>query len=123
MSCYYKRILCFVLLDTGATASAISDKKAKELGLKIIPTKHKLVQIDESYLDVIGEVHLMKPSRSRKTHLYVKSELQLKLRTLLKMKTKIQWSNPLRQVHLKSQKFSSIQATSSRQKPKKNWEL
>ena len=58
MSCYYKRILCFVLLDTGATASAISDKKAKELGLKIIPTKHKLVQIDESYLDVIGEVHL-----------------------------------------------------------------
>ena len=45
------------MLDTGATASAISEKKAEELGLKIFPTKHKLVQIDESYLEVSGEVH------------------------------------------------------------------
>ena len=45
-----------MLLDTGATSSAISENKAKELKLKIFPTKHKLVQIDESYLSVCGEI-------------------------------------------------------------------
>lgn len=44
-------------MDTGATASAISEVKAKQLGLKIFPTKHKLVQVDESYLEVCGEIH------------------------------------------------------------------
>ena len=33
-------------------------KKARELDLQILPTKNKLVQVDESYLEVCGEVHL-----------------------------------------------------------------
>ena len=45
------------MLDTGATSSAISLKKAKQLGLRIFPTKSKLVQVDESYLEVCGEIH------------------------------------------------------------------
>ena len=44
-------------MDSGATASAVSETKAKDLKLKIIPNKHKLVQIDESYLEVCGEIH------------------------------------------------------------------
>ena len=57
MSCYYDNILCFVLLDTGATSSAVSFKKVTELNLQIFPTKNRLVQVDESYLEVCGEVH------------------------------------------------------------------
>ena len=45
-------------MDTGATSSAISLKKARELDLQILPAKNKLVQVDESYLEVCGEVHL-----------------------------------------------------------------
>ena len=57
LSCYHRNKLCFILLDTGATSSAISLEKAKELNLTIKATKNKLVQVDESYLEVCGEVH------------------------------------------------------------------
>ena len=57
----------------GATASAISEKRANKLGLKIIPTKHKLVQIDESYLEVCGEVHTK----------FYRDDLQLQFSALL----------------------------------------
>ena len=47
-----------IVLDTGATASLISLDKAKELGLKILPTAHKALQVDGiSDLKVLGEVH------------------------------------------------------------------
>ena len=47
-----------LVLDTGATASLISLEKASELKLRILPTKHKAIQVDGiSQLKVIGEVH------------------------------------------------------------------
>ena len=46
------------ILDSGATASLISLKKAQELKLKIWPTVHQAVQVDGvSGLKVLGEVH------------------------------------------------------------------
>ena len=47
-----------IVLDTGATASLIALRKAKELNLKILPTAHKALQVDGiSDLKVLGEVH------------------------------------------------------------------
>ena len=47
-----------IVLDTGATASLISLAKAKELKLKIAPTKHRAIQVDGiSNLVVMGETH------------------------------------------------------------------
>ena len=48
----------YVLLDTGATASIITQKMANLLNLHIYKTGHKAVQVDgESQLPVLGEVH------------------------------------------------------------------
>ena len=48
----------YLILDTGATASLISLTKAKSLGLQILKTQHRAVQVDgESDLKVVGEVH------------------------------------------------------------------
>ena len=48
----------YIVLDTGATTSLISKHMADILLLNIIPTKHKVVQIDgESNLQVLGEIH------------------------------------------------------------------
>ena len=57
LSCYNGNELCFILLDTGATSSAISLEKAKKLKLEILPTKNKLVQVNESFSEVCGEIH------------------------------------------------------------------
>ena len=48
----------YVLLDTGATASIITQKMASLLNLHIYKTGHRAVQVDgESQLPVLGEVH------------------------------------------------------------------
>ena len=47
-----------LVLDTGATASLMSQEKASELNLQVLPTQHRAVQVDGiSGLKVIGEVH------------------------------------------------------------------
>ena len=51
-------VLIYILLDTGATTSLMRLDIAVKLNLKIIPTKHRVVQIDgELNLKVLGEVH------------------------------------------------------------------
>ena len=46
------------MLDTGATASLISEKQAKDLNLRLYPTTQKAVQVDgETDLPILGEVH------------------------------------------------------------------
>ena len=46
------------VLDSGATASLISLRKAKQLKLLISPTVHRAIQVDGfSDLKIIGEVH------------------------------------------------------------------
>ena len=46
------------VLDSGATASLISLRKAKQLKLVISPTSHRAIQVDGiSGLKILGEVH------------------------------------------------------------------
>ena len=48
----------YIVLDSGATTSLANLAKIQQLSLKIVPTKHRAVQIDgESMLSVVGEVH------------------------------------------------------------------
>ena len=48
----------YLILDTGATTSLVKEAKARSLGLKILPTAHRAVQVDgKSTLKVVGEVH------------------------------------------------------------------
>ena len=48
----------YLLLDTGATASIMSNKMAKLLNIPVYNTNHRAVQVDgESHLPVLGEVH------------------------------------------------------------------
>ena len=54
----YSKHTVHCVLDSGATASLISLRKAQELKLKIWPTVHTAVQVDGvSGLRVLGEVH------------------------------------------------------------------
>ena len=54
----YSKHTVHCVLDSGATASLISVRKAQELKLKIWPTVHTAVQVDGvSGLKVLGEVH------------------------------------------------------------------
>ena len=54
----YSKHTVHCVLDSGATASLISLRKAQELKLKIWPTVHTAVQVDGvSGLKVLGEVH------------------------------------------------------------------
>ena len=48
----------YLVLDTGATTSLAKESKIRALGLKILPTSHRAVQVDgKSTLKVVGEVH------------------------------------------------------------------
>ena len=47
------------MLDSGATSSCISLRKAIDLNLKVEPTQHTATMVDsDSPLDVVGEVHV-----------------------------------------------------------------
>ena len=50
----------YLTLDTGATTSLAKEEKVRALGLKILPTSHRAVQVDgKSTLKVVGEVHTL----------------------------------------------------------------
>ena len=58
LACCANSRTIYVLLDTGATASIITQKMADILNLKVHKTGHRAVQVDgESQLPVLGEVH------------------------------------------------------------------
>ena len=58
LACSSGTSIVYVILDTGATASLITIKKAKFLNLQIYPTSQKAVQVDgETDLPILGEVH------------------------------------------------------------------
>ena len=54
----YNNIVIHLVLDTGATASLIKQSKCEELNITIKSTIHKAVQIDETKLSVVGEIHV-----------------------------------------------------------------
>ena len=58
LSAKHNNSIVHLVLDTGATASLIKRSKCKELGIKILPTIHKAVQIDGTDLSVVGEIHV-----------------------------------------------------------------
>ena len=58
LACTANNRTIYLLLDTGATASIMSQRMTQLLNLKISPTTHKAVQVDgQSQLPVLGEVH------------------------------------------------------------------
>ena len=58
LACSSGKNTVYVILNTGATASLITMKKAKSLNLRIYPTSQKAVQVDgETDLPILGEVH------------------------------------------------------------------
>ena len=58
LACSYNDKTVYLVLDTGATASLISEKQAKDLNLRLYPTTQKAVQVDgETDLPILGEVH------------------------------------------------------------------
>ena len=49
---------CYIMIDGGAGTSLILKRKARQLGLKVLPTLHWAVQVDgETDLLVQGEIH------------------------------------------------------------------
>ena len=51
--------LLHLILDNGATASLIKEKKCKELNITIHLTINRAVQVDGNRLDIVGEIHIM----------------------------------------------------------------
>ena len=57
-ACSYQNHTIYLVLDTGATASLISEKLARNLNLRLYPTTQRAVQVDgETDLPILGEVH------------------------------------------------------------------
>ena len=58
LACSANKRTIYLLLDTGATASIMSQRMTQLLNLQVFPTTHKAVQVDgQSQLPVLGEVH------------------------------------------------------------------